>query len=258
MRMPSFISKRLQSAKSDISRSAYIPAGQRLYVVGDIHGRADLLAAMQAQIDNDVIARPCAEPIEVYLGDLIDRGPDSASVLGELIKRQTTHRIIVLSGNHERMLLEALDDDQMLALWLKHGGRETLNSYGLHGTEVGLADMAAGDVRRLITTTIPSNHFSFLEALPYSYVSGDYFFAHAGIRPKVPLHAQNPNDLIWIREPFLSSSSNHGLIVVHGHTPVVEPEFLPNRINIDTGAYLTGRLTCLVLEADKLSMLGAT
>jgi serine/threonine protein phosphatase 1 len=257
MRIPSFISKRLRSAKGDIFRSAYIPAGQRLYVIGDIHGRADLLAATQAHIDNDLITRPCAQPIEVYLGDLIDRGPDSASVLGELIKRQTTHRIIVLSGNHERMLLEALDDDRMLALWLKHGGRETLSSYGLQERDARLADMVVDDVRALVTATIPTNHFLFIEALPYSYVSGDYFFAHAGIRPKVPLHAQTPSDLLWIREPFLSSNADHGLIVVHGHTPVLEPEFLHNRINIDTGAYLTGRLTCLVLEADTLSTLGA-
>ncbi|CAO4157385.1 metallophosphoesterase [Methylorubrum extorquens] len=249
MQLFSFLRRR-RSANLQIPRLTSAPAGQRLYVVGDVHGRADLLIETQARIDADIAKRPCIEPIEIYLGDVIDRGPGSAEVVLALMKRLVTHNVIVLSGNHERMLVEAIHDDEVLTSWLQHGGLETLRSYGADDTQSRLSDMATHEMRALIASIIPDAHISFLEALPFSFASGDYFFAHAGIRPGVPLHAQNRRDLIWIREPFLSSSADHGLVVVHGHTPVLEPEFRGNRINIDTGAYLTGRLTCLILEGD--------
>jgi serine/threonine protein phosphatase 1 len=156
---------------------------------------------------------------------------------------------VVLKGNHEQMFLDGLSQDGPLDAWLRNGGVATLVSYGIAVDTLASLD----DVRDAIRTSVPEAHWTFLSDLGTSAVSGDYFFCHAGIRPDVPLAAQVDADLMWIRKPFLDSRRMHPKMIVHGHSPVALPELLPNRINIDTGAYATGNLTCLILEGDQVT-----
>lgn len=231
-----------------------VPAGRRVYAVGDIHGRADLLTELLMRIDNDLRLRPDALAIQVFLGDYVDRGPHSREVIDLLIDRQRCHQTMFLKGNHEDCMLQALADPAALADWKMIGGLSTILSYGVVAT--GHHDPQSHPrIATAIAETIPDNHHSFLRSLRLSFSIGDYFFAHAGVRPGVPLAAQSPRDLLWIREDFLLHEEDFGKVVVHGHTPALEPEIRRNRINIDTGAYATGRLTCLVLENDQTSFL---
>jgi serine/threonine protein phosphatase 1 len=228
-----------------------VPPGTRIYAVGDIHGRVDLLNALLARIDKDLQDNPVAQSIHVFLGDYIDRGPRSREVLNRLIARTQTHKTICLKGNHEVFALEFLENAAILEDWRRWGGLETLMSYG-----VAPSGMIGPEERERLAIALkeamPSEHTIFLSDLILSYTCGDFFFAHAGVRPRVKLEAQKEYDLIWIRDEFLNSESNFGKIVVHGHTPVREPDVRANRINIDTGAYVTGKLTCLVIEDENL------
>lgn len=226
----------------------------RLYVVGDLHGRRDLFDNLARFVAEDVRHSRPARPFAVFLGDVIDRGPGSASILASLVSGEFPIPFICLRGNHEQMLLDSLQSDAALDAWLRNGGTATLQSYGLD-----FADYEdIGALRRVMRAAIPQEHLAYLSALPTAAVSGDYFFCHAGVRPDVALDDQQERDLLWIRKPFLQSTRDFGKRVVHGHTPVSEPEILPNRINIDTGAYATGMLTCLLLDKDLLRPVAIT
>jgi serine/threonine protein phosphatase 1 len=223
------------------------PDGARVYAIGDIHGRLDLLDAMIARIDAD---RGGARPTVVLLGDYIDRGPDSAKVIDRLLALPDWADWVLLRGNHEQAMLEALSDlpqaDRLMRQWLNFGGVETLQSYGVPSTLLYAGDFAA--IRADINARLPAAHGALLDGLRMAHRLGDYLFVHAGIRPGVPMAQQDPQDLLWIREEFLDNRIDHGAVVVHGHS--ISPEVVerPNRIGIDTGAYRTGKLTALVIE----------
>ncbi len=218
----------------------------RLYVIGDIHGRLDLLDDVIAAIKRDVETRG-TNALTVTLGDYIDRGPKSRGVIDRLLGNPFPTPHVALRGNHELLLETFLIDPATGQHWRRLGGLETLNSYGVsvRGLMMGKNyDEAAAQLR----AAMPAEHTRFLQLLKTSYSHGKYFLCHAGVRPGIPLDRQSDDDLLWIRDEFLNSTMNFGKIVVHGHTPVQTPEVLPNRINIDTGAFATGRLTCLVLD----------
>ena len=225
------------------------PDGFTVYVVGDIHGRLDLLLDVQRRIDEDKARFVRGRAVEVYLGDYIDRGPDPAGVVSRLIDRTRRVHAEFLRGNHEQLLLDFLSGKDCLDRWLAVGGIATMLSYGL---APGLPSrlLAGVVIRRKLRQAIPPEHRQFYEKTG-SYVRwGDYLAVHAGIRPGVPLEEQKSADMLGIRQTFLQFDGDFGFVVVHGHTPVMKPELLPNRINIDTGAFATNRLTCLKIDAD--------
>jgi len=228
-----------------------VPEDTRIYAVGDIHGRLDLLDEVLSRIDADTALHPVSLAIRVFLGDYIDRGPDSKRVLDRLVSSCAAQPTVCLMGNHEAYLRDFLNDPDVLAEWRQYGGFDTLLSYGL----VPTIKQDAQRQRKLaseFTKVLPSSHREFLSSLRQYFICGDFFFVHAGVRPGIPLTEQSEKDLLWIRKDFLSCEDYLGKVIVHGHTPVLEPDVQPNRINIDTGAYATGRLTCLVLETDKI------
>ncbi|WBH17021.1 metallophosphoesterase family protein [Sphingomonas radiodurans] len=242
---------RLLSRRRPEPIHAQLPHGRRIYAIGDIHGRLDLLDDLLAQIAEDDMARGPAQTGLVFLGDLVDRGPESAGVVERVrvlcAERPDTR---CLAGNHEEILLGAYDGDtDLLRLLLRAGGTETLLSYGLGEAEFDAATIP--ELAELIVQHIPAEHIAFLRALDDYVVEGDYLFVHAGIRPGVALDRQATNDLRWIREPFLNHGGNHGMLVVHGHTITEEIDERDNRIGIDTGAYRSGRLTALGMEGDR-------
>ena len=232
-----------------------LPAGDRVYAIGDVHGCDDLLARLLAKIDADVRARPAARVTLVTLGDYIDRGLRSADVLRRLQGRiPFAARFVALMGNHEAMLTNFIADPGYLAQWRHFGGLETLASYGVDTRPVR-ANQGFDGAHRAFLERVPRGDLDFVAGLHQSFVCGDYFFSHAGARPGVSLAAQTPQDLLWIRDEFLSSAWDFGRCVVHGHSPFETPEVRANRINVDTGAYATGRLTCVVLEGITVSFL---
>lgn len=226
--------------------TAAVPAGQRVYAVGDIHGRADLFAALIDAVEADDAARGGAETLVILLGDLVDRGPDSAGVIALARDWQARRRVRILMGNHEEMFLDALESEEVLRHFLRYGGRETLLSYPIDPVAYSRAELA--ETQALARAAVPEADLEFVSAFEDSIALGDYLFVHAGIRPGVPLEEQRASDLRWIRETFLSHGESFGPVVVHGHTIFDEPEVRSNRIGIDTGAYKSGRLTALGLE----------
>jgi serine/threonine protein phosphatase 1 len=226
---------------------ARLPEGIRIYAIGDVHGHVDLLGQLFAKIEADLTRRPIARPLVVMLGDYIDRGPASRETIDLLIAYGRTHETVFLKGNHETYVFEFAKNPAILQHWQKFGALETLRSYGLK-TATFMSDVDLRELSQAWQSAMPPAHLDFFSNLKMTFACGDYFFVHAGVRPGIPLHKQNENDLLWIREDFLESDENFGKLIVHGHTPVPEPDFRPNRINIDTGAYATGRLTCLILE----------
>jgi serine/threonine protein phosphatase 1 len=227
-----------------------IPDGTRVYCVGDLHGRDDLLQQMAERVQADVGARSSDQVVTIFLGDYIDRGLGSMRVVDQLARGEWPTPMISLAGNHEHLLIGFLEDERVLEAWRGLGGLETLHSYGVNVAPAVVGrDFKA--VQAAFATRLPESHMRFLKTLPISKTIGDYFFCHAGIRPGVALESQARDDLLNIREPFLSSTAEHGKLVVHGHTPSVAPEIHPNRIGIDTAAYATGRLTCLVMQEDE-------
>ncbi|MFK3891652.1 metallophosphoesterase [Sphingomonas sp. NPDC079357] len=231
-------------------RRASVPAGMRVYAVGDVHGRADLLQPLLGWISEDHAKRGGAATLHiVFIGDLIDRGAGSAKVIDLLTTGDRSGaQYHVLSGNHEEMLLAILagESDGVVG-WLDHGGAETLESYGVDPARFWDDPEA---LPRVLRSAIPSRHLAFLRAMLDQVRIGDYLFVHAGIRPGVPIEEQAARDLRWIRKDFLTSTVDHGVVVVHGHTIVPKVEYRHNRIAIDTGAYRTGRLTALGLERE--------
>jgi len=224
-----------------------VPADTRVYAIGDVHGCRDLLEELLERIDGERVADPRAHEHLILLGDLIDRGPDSRGVLDLLLaRRHVDSSLTILGGNHEAMLVALLDGaHQHLGSWLHFGGEECAASYGIDPISLLSAPAAAPAMLR---SAVPTPHQALLRALPDSKRVGDVLFVHAGIRPGIALAAQAPHDLRWIRAPFLQSGADHGVLVVHGHTVVGDPEVHPNRIAIDTGASATGRLTALCLD----------
>lgn len=235
--------------REDTPQTSLIPSGQRVYAVGDIHGRLDLFQNVIDLIEEDDAERAPATTTVVLLGDLIDRGPDSAGVVALARKWGEQRWIEYLKGNHEEMLLVARNDASALRDLLRFGGVETLASYGLD--EHIIASSEIEEVQQAMNTVIPADDFDFLDRFKNMVRIGDYLFVHAGIRPRVPLEVQQGRDCRWIREPFLSHKGDFGAFVIHGHTIKTEPDIAHNRIGIDTGAYLHGTLTAIGLEGDK-------
>jgi serine/threonine protein phosphatase 1 len=231
-----------------------VPAGKRIYAVGDIHGRADLLSSLFTRIDNDLEARPHADATEIFLGDYVDRGPNSREVIDLLIERRRRRAAMFLKGNHEECVTRFLAEPDLLTTWKNIGGLDTVLSYGVTPERRDDTQWQQ-EVATALGRAMPESHYKFLHSLLLSFTCGDFFFAHAGVRPGVQLSQQTQQDLLWIREDFLWHEEDFGKVIVHGHTPTKDPEIRSNRINIDTGAYATGRLTCLVLEQDEMRFL---
>jgi len=225
------------------------PEGTLVYAVGDIHGRLDLLQNLIEQISRDAESSTALRKILVFLGDYVDRGWQSKEVLDLLCNLNPDgFETLFLKGNHEEALLSFLNDPAFLDTWRQFGGLETLHSYGLK--DLNFRDDAdyLSSVHREFVATLPAQHLAFLKNLPTSHMLGDYFFAHAGVKPGVALDKQKDQDLCWIRDEFLDSRANYGKRVVHGHCPEETPQVRTNRIGVDTGAYITGVLTAAVLE----------
>ncbi|WP_126539567.1 metallophosphoesterase family protein [Oharaeibacter diazotrophicus] len=225
--------------------------GTRIYCIGDVHGRADLLGRVRGFVVDDLATAP-ERRLTVFLGDLVDRGPDSAGVL-EAIATGWPTGTVVLRGNHETEFLAVLDQPRRLAAWQRHGGLETLASYGVPVVDVVRGGRFSEAVAAL-KDKLPPAHLELVAGARASFVSGDFFFCHAGVRPGVALDAQTEEDLTTIRSPFLDFDGDFGKIVVHGHTPVRAPVLKANRIALDTGAYMTDVLTCAVFEAGAIRL----
>jgi serine/threonine protein phosphatase 1 len=236
------------------SRQPRVPDGIRVYTIGDIHGRADLLDRVLKCIDSDLAKAPVSHSIEVFLGDYVDRGPDSRRVLDRLVARNRAHETVFLKGNHETFLEEFVNNPRILGEWQRIGGLETLMSYGL-APSINADTVTQARLAAALDQAMPPSHRRFLDDLKSSFTCGDFYFVHAGVRPGIPLAKQRDEDLLWIRHEFLLCDEDFGKIVVHGHTPVPQLDIRPNRINIDTGAYATGSLTCLVLEEDTIRVI---
>jgi serine/threonine protein phosphatase 1 len=230
---------------------ASLPPGTRVYAVGDVHGCLEQLTRLHAAIAEDLSSRPVPDAVLLHVGDYIDRGPDSAQVIACLRGPSPVPgtRMVNLKGNHEDMLLTGLEAETDAAAlnWLENGGRETLASWSISHKHP----------RAEWTKRIPPADLDFLRALALTHREGGYLFVHAGIRPGISLENQEPHDLMWIREPFLSFKGDLGLVIVHGHTPRPTVALRTNRIGIDTGAVYGGKLTCAVLEKDQLGFLTA-
>jgi serine/threonine protein phosphatase 1 len=238
------------------SSSLQDTAGRRIYAVGDIHGCIEELRALHGLIQADAAAHPRRNALIVYLGDYIDRGMDSRAVVNLLLHEPLPgFESIHLKGNHEDILIRFLDDERIAPLWLANGGAATLLSYGVHPPTAASDRTELRRVQRELSDTLPPEHVAFLRQLRISYDAGDYFFVHAGVRPHVPIAQQTEEDMIWIRYEFLGSDSHFGKIVVHGHNITLAPEVRPNRIGIDTGAFASGRLTCLVIDGSSRSFI---
>jgi len=226
--------------------TARAPEGLRVYAVGDIHGRADLLTQLASMIEAEVADAP-GKAVTVFLGDYLDRGPDSAAVIERLASNDFPTPFRALRGNHEEVALQFLQDESVLGEWRRFGGLETLHSYGVNIAQP-MRGLGFDKAREDFADRLPGAHRDFLQRTELTATYGDYFFCHAGVRPGAPFARQTAEDLLWIREPFLSYQGVFEKVVVHGHTPVAAPESLPNRINVDTGAFATSMLTTVVLE----------
>jgi serine/threonine protein phosphatase 1 len=233
-----------------------VPAGTLAYAVGDIHGRADLLERLQAQIGADAAGRDAQRRLVVYLGDYVDRGPASAGVIDRLLTAPLEgFEAMHLLGNHERLLLDFLDDAAVGPFWFRNGGIPTMASYGVSVPERIENSDQLETLRAQLAERLPRAHRAFLEGLQLMADCGDYCFVHAGVRPGVALAEQKEEDLLWIRGLFLETEAEYGKLIVHGHTIRAEPEFRPWRIGIDTGAFSSGRLTALVLDGDRQDLI---
>lgn len=224
-----------------------LPEMCRIYCIGDIHGRLDLLLRLHDLIRADATGYQGSLTC-IYLGDYVDRGMESRGVIDCLLQQPLDgFDAVHLLGNHEQAMLDFLQHPHAVAGWLGFGGLATLHSYGVPIEREG----RYGDLEELrddLSSRLPATHLEFLRSLQLSYVAGSYCFVHAGLRPGISLDEQRPDDLLWIREDFTLNAARHEYVVVHGHTIVPAVEFRPNRIGIDTGAFHTGVLTCLVLE----------
>ena len=238
-------------------KDARTPDGLRIYAIGDIHGRIDLLRAAHVRVAADLVRRPCARYRVIHTGDYVDRGPDSAGVIAHLIEFTRDGEATCLAGNHDLFVTAFLKKPaECGAQWLENGGVEALASYGVDAGAPGVGLRPLKAIRKAFAAALPPAHLAFLETLKLFEQHGDYLFVHAGVRPGVALRKQKVFDLTFIREPFLSDPRDHGFVVIHGHTTSPAPVVRPNRIGIDTKAYASGVLTCLVLEDDAKGFLG--
>lgn len=228
---------------------AEVPAGQRVYAVGDIHGRLDLFEQLVARIEADDASRGASDTTVVLLGDLVDRGPDSSRVIDRARRWARQRKVRFVGGNHEEMFLSAFERDEALRHFLRYGGKETLLSYPLDQRTYDRATLE--ELRVLMPLIVPPEHIAFMKAMEPHVSIGDYLFVHAGIRPGLPVDEQQQSDLRWIRGEFLDDARDHGVVVVHGHTITDEVESRPNRIGIDTGAFSSGCLTAIGLEGSE-------
>ncbi|MEM6413068.1 MAG: metallophosphoesterase family protein [Pseudomonadota bacterium] len=233
------------------TQKARVPEGLRLYAIGDIHGRSDLLHQILHGIERFEASKSDGKKYRlIFLGDYVDRGPDSKSVLDLLTKlSHSTTDTVFLKGNHEAGMLEFIKSAHESDRWLEWGGIETLESYGVDAGLTRSQDSMASDLAK----AIPQSHLSFLEQLLLSYEAGDYYFAHAGVKPGTPLKEQSERDLLWIRDEFHNTAPDQRpeKIVVHGHHPVKKPLDAGWRIAVDTGAIWTGKLSAVRLEGSK-------
>jgi Calcineurin-like phosphoesterase len=252
------MTSRHQTAKPR-SSSSYpaAPDGRTIYVIGDVHGRLDLLKLVHRNIDEDKLGAGASQTVEIYLGDYIDRGPQVADVISALVRRASDTYAVFLRGNHEQLMLDFLEGKECFNEWRAVGALPSLLSYGLPAKLIS-GEASPDHVRSALAHSVPQEHIDFLwETGSYCAVES-YLMVHAGIRPGVRLEDQQAADLFGIRSEFLEFEGDLGCIVVHGHTPVLEPDFRPNRINIDTGAFATNRLTCLRIGEDGARVLCST
>jgi serine/threonine protein phosphatase 1 len=250
--IPTFTGPRIAAEAADrirfVRAPGWMPRRRRAYVIGDIHGCLDRLRALHGMIADDLAARATGSAVLIHLGDYIDQGPDSAGVIALLVAGPPVAGLtqVDLLGDHERMLLEALAGDRAAATdWLWAGGKAALASWGLD------AELP----REAWPGSLPAEHVAWLRGLSLTHQEGGYLFVHAGIRPGVPLAAQAKEDLLTIRQPFLSTERDFGVVVVHGHASASSVSINPNRIGLDTGAGMGGRLTCAVLEDDLIGLM---
>lgn len=223
------------------------PDKLRVYAIGDVHGRLDLLQEMHRLIQLENEKAPPFDWVIVHLGDYIDRGPQSKGVLDFLVNAQKrSHRILALAGNHDVGFLDFINSGSPDGIFANNGGRQTARSYGVEIDFDDSRSIRSGQAA--MASAVPSAHMDFMRRLPLSMVFGDFFFCHAGIRPGVDLDHQAPSDLIWIRWEFLDDLRLYPKVIIHGHTPATEVEVRPNRVNLDTGAYSSGRLSAIVID----------
>lgn len=237
------------------SPRASVPNGERVYAIGDVHGRRDLFEALIDAVERDDAEAGSARTTVVLLGDLVDRGPDSAGVVELAMLWRSRRKVELLIGNHEEMFIDSFEDEGVLRHFLRHGGRQTVLSYGVPRDVYDAASL--GELQVLMARAVPHAHRAFLGGARDHVVIGDYLFVHAGIAPEIPLEQQKPHHLRWIREPFLDYDSPHEHYVIHGHTITEDVDLRSNRLGIDTGAYRTGRLTALVLEGESRRLIQA-
>ena len=237
----------LEKYVSDATNYPPAPEGVTIYAVGDIHGRLDLLKNVHQQIDQDKKLRKPKQPVEAYLGDYIDRGPDSAGVVSLLIARALDAHTIFLRGNHEQFLLDFLQGIDCWEQWKDIGAIPSLLSYGV-APALLFRDTPQEGIRRTLAQRLPEEHALFYRDTEPYLEAGSYLFVHAGLRPGIQLQHQAIGDLLGIRGEFLDYEGDFGRIVVHGHTPVPKADLRPNRINIDTGAFATNLLTCIKID----------
>ncbi len=239
---------RLLARKSKpAARVHALPAGERIYAIGDIHGRVDCLDELLALIAADEAQRGPSQTSLVFLGDLVDRGDHSRAVIERAISVASERPCRFLMGNHEEIFIKAWEGDMAsLRMFHRIGGRETLLSYGVKPYAYDSADFEM--LASLLAAHVPADHIAFLRRFEDCYARGDYLFVHAGIRPGTPIAEQDPTEMRWIRDKFLDDARDHGMMVVHGHSIVTEVEERPNRIGIDTGAYASGQLTAVGIE----------
>lgn len=238
------------SVRQDTHRNWALPEGRRVYAIGDIHGRRDLLDALIAMIDADDATRGPAQTRLVFLGDLADRGAESRGVIERLMTlREEGRDVIFIAGNHEELFVKAWECERgIAAVFNRAGGRETLLSYGVSAEEY---DAWSGrEMIEKVGHIVPRAHIDFLKSFEDWHREGDYLFVHAGIRPGIPVEDQDAEDLRWIRREFTDSRVDHGCMVIHGHTITEDVDVWPNRIGIDTGAYASGKLTAIGLEGE--------
>jgi serine/threonine protein phosphatase 1 len=246
--------------KKTARRAPPTTGGRLVYAVGDIHGRLDLLNPLIETIVADAVGlRPERKPLLIFLGDYVDRGPASAGVVERILKlsHKPAFEVHTLKGNHEEALLQFLEDPEFGQTWATHGGLATLASYGVQPPAGRLDPEGWRKARDTFEAVLPARHRAFYEGLDLTAEVGDYLFVHAGVRPGVPLAAQVERDLLWIRGEFLEASGPFDKVVVHGHTPMQEPQILDHRLGLDTGAYATGVLTAVRLQGEDRKILQA-
>lgn len=244
----------LWSALRRDTRRPQLPEGIRVFAIGDIHGRRDLLDELLSTVEQFRKTSAAQEEYLIFLGDYIDRGPDSKGVLDLLLGVSGRPFPVFLRGNHDQTLLDFLKDPIVYRTWRNYGGGQTLLSYGVMPPRFDDPKEFA-EARDKFLANCPGSHISFLENSELYYELGDYLFVHAGVRPGIAVDRQDAHDLLWIRDPFLSSDHIFDRVVVHGHSPSEAPVCRPNRLGLDTGAHATGCLTAAVLEADRIGFL---